>query len=117
MHRRLALMLLLMALGRTGEVRAQSKEDLDEPQRNARFQPQTIPAMPLPALPIQQELDAISGPLAKTPADPLFRYDPLAKPLMPIRGAGDWVADSAKINFGATYTFLNQYATITPDGV
>ena len=110
-------MLLLMVLGRTGEVRAQSKEDLDEPQRNARFQPQTIPAMPLPALPIQQELDAISGPLAKTPADPLFRYDPLAKPLMPIRGAGDWVADSAKINFGATYTFLNQYATITPDGV
>jgi porin len=119
MHRRFTLMLLLTALvmGRSGELWAQSPDDQDEPQRNARFQPQTIPAMFLPPLPIQQELDAIAAPLAARPVDPLFHSDPLAKPLMPLRGAGDWVADTARINFGATYTFLNQYATITPDGV
>jgi porin len=117
MHRRFAFMLVLMVLGRAGEAWAQSTDDLDEPQRNARFQPQTIPAfLPTPQ-PIQQELDAIAGPSAKRPVDPLFHYDPLAKPLMPLRRAGDWVAESARINFGATYTFLNQYATITPDGV
>jgi porin len=88
-----------------------------EPQRNARFQPQAIPAIfPAPRR-IQQELDAIAGPVAAIPADPLYRRDPPGYLLMPFRTAGNWVGETSHINLGATYTFLNQYATVTPDGV
>jgi porin len=89
----------------------------DEPQRNARFQPQTIPAVFARERPIQQELDAIAGPMASIPADALYTRDPLSWPLKPFRSAGAWSRSTFHINFGATYTFLNQYATVTPDGV
>ncbi|GGH04477.1 hypothetical protein GCM10011586_20620 [Silvibacterium dinghuense] len=88
-----------------------------EPQRNARFQPQAIPAIFPEGQPIQQELDAIAGPMAKIPADPLYQRDPLGWPLKPFRTAGNWAAKTSHINFGATYTFLNQYATVTPESV
>ena len=88
-----------------------------EPQRNARFQPQAIPAIFPAQRPIQQELDAIAGPVARIPADPLYPRDPLSPLLRPFRMAGDWAGHTSHINFGATYTFLNQYATATPDKV
>lgn len=88
-----------------------------EPQRNARFQPQAIPAVFPSPRPIQQELDAIAGPVARIPTDTLYMHDPFGWPLKPFRMAGDWTAKASHINFGATYTFLNQYATETPDGV
>lgn len=99
---------------RTDRVQA---DQLSEPQRNARFQPQAIPATFLPERPIQQELDAIAGPMAKIPVSPLYAHDPFAWPLRPFRLAGNWAGKTSHINFGATYTFLNQYATETPDGV
>jgi porin len=89
----------------------------EEPQRNARFQPQAIPAVFARERPIQQELDAIAGPMAKIPADALYTRDLLSWPLKPFRSMGTWSRDTFHINFGATYTFLNQYATVTPDGV
>ena len=88
-----------------------------EPQRNARFQPQAIPAVFPAQRPIQQELDAIAGPVARIPADPLYPRDLLSPLLRPFRMAGDWAGHTSHINFGATYTFLNQYATATPDNV
>jgi porin len=88
-----------------------------EPQRNARFQPQAIPAVFPAHRPIQQELDAIAGPVARIPVDPLYPRDPLSPLLRPFGMAGDWAGHTSHINFGATYTFLNQYATVTPDNV
>jgi porin len=89
----------------------------EEPQRNGRFQPQAIPAIFPKPRPIQQELDAIAGPMAAIPADALYARDPLSWALEPFRASGEWSRHTFHINFGATYTFLNQYATITPDGV
>jgi len=88
-----------------------------EPQRNARFQPQAIPAIFPEQRPIQQELDAIAAPVAAIAADPLYRRDPVGQLMMPFRTAGDWASHTSHINFGATYTFLNQYATTTPETI
>ena len=96
---------------------AVEQEIQSEPQRNARFQPQAIPAVFPQAQPIQQELDAIAAPVAKIPADALYAHDPLGWVMMPFRTAGGWAGRASHINFGATYTFLNQYATSPPDGV
>jgi porin len=88
-----------------------------EPQRNARFQPQAIPAIFSTQRRFQQELDAIAAPVAEIPVDPLSHRDPVGRLMMPFRTAGNWASHTSHINFGATYTFLNQYATATPDTV
>jgi porin len=88
-----------------------------EPQRNARFQPQAIPAIFPAQRPIQQELDAIAAPVAAIPANPLYQRDPMGQLMMPFRTAGNWANQTSHINFGVTYTFLNQYTTVTPDSV
>jgi porin len=66
---------------------------------------------------LTQELDANSIILSKIPADPLIHPDPLAPIFQPFDRFADKSAQSLRLKFGATYTFLNQYATITPDGV
>ena len=43
--------------------------------------------------------------------------DPLAPVFRPVNKLVDVSIQSIRLKFGATYTFLNQYATITPDGV
>jgi porin len=64
-----------------------------------------------------QALDVDAVALSKIPADPYFQPDPLAPILRPINRLADKSAQSLRVKFGATYTFLNQYATITPDSV
>src|SRR5580698_6149900 len=66
---------------------------------------------------LNQELDAYAVELSKIPADPLIQPDPVAPILRPIDMLVDHSIQSLRLKFGATYTFLNQYATITPDGV
>jgi porin len=66
---------------------------------------------------LKQELDAYAIQLSKIPADPLIHPDPVAPILLPIDKVVDLSIRSIHLKFGATYTFLNQYATITPDGV
>ncbi|QNI35010.1 carbohydrate porin [Alloacidobacterium dinghuense] len=66
---------------------------------------------------LKQELDADVIALSKIPADPLIKPDPVAPILRPVDRLVDSSIDSLRLKFGATYTFLNQYATITPDGV
>ena len=66
---------------------------------------------------LKQELDADSLALSKIPADPLIRPDPVAPILKPVDALVDHSIHSLRLKFGATYTFLNQYATSTPDGV
>lgn len=66
---------------------------------------------------LKQELDAYAVELPKIPADPLIQPDPVAPILRPIDKVIDLSIHSLHLKFGATYTFLNQYATLTPDGV
>ena len=66
---------------------------------------------------LKQELDAYAIELSKIPADPLIQPDPVAPILRPIDKVVDLSIHSLHLKFGATYTFLNQYATSTPDGV
>jgi len=66
---------------------------------------------------LKQELDAYAIELSKIPADPLIQPDPMAPILRPINMLVDHSIQSLRLKFGATYTFLNQYATSTPDGV
>lgn len=55
--------------------------------------------------------------MSKIPADPLISPDPLAPIFQPVDKLSDRLAQSERLKFGASYTFLNQYATNTPDGV
>jgi len=65
---------------------------------------------------LRQQLDVDAATLSKIPADPFVQPDPLGPFFHPFNKLTDRVAQSARLKFGATYTFLNQYATITPDG-
>jgi porin len=71
----------------------------------------------LPRTRYVQELDSDAAALSKIPADPLFQTHRLRSILRPIDTAAKRFVPSNRMAFGATYTFLNQYATITPDGV
>ena len=77
------------------------------------------PVEPPPTVPIRyiQELDSDAAALGKIPPDPLFATDPLRPILKPIDVTAQRFVPSNRMAFSATYTFLNQYATITPDGV
>jgi porin len=66
---------------------------------------------------LRQQLDVDAAALSEIPADPLVQHDPLARIFQPVDKLADRPAQSARLKFGATYTFLNQYATKTPDGV
>ena len=65
---------------------------------------------------LRQQLDIDAAALSKLPDDPLIRPDPLAPIFQPVDKLTDRIAQSTRLKFGATYTFLSQYATITPDG-
>jgi porin len=66
---------------------------------------------------LRQQLDIDAAALSKIPVDPLIRPDPLVPIFQPVDKLSDRLGQLARLKFGATYTFLNQYATITPDGV
>jgi porin len=66
---------------------------------------------------LRQELDVDIAASSKVPADPLIKRDPLAPVFQPVDKLRDRLFESEHLKFGATYTFLNQYATITPDEV
>ena len=115
MRARLVLLFLgssLLAFGQSDHVAA-AIADQPSPPRQSR--PSTIKnAQPDD---LKQELDADAIALSKIPADPLIQPDPAAPILRPIDILVDRSIDSLRLKFGATYTFLNQYATITPDSV
>jgi porin len=66
---------------------------------------------------LRQELDRDAVALSKVPADPVLATDPFALILEPFERLTDRINESAKLKIGATYTFVSQYATATPDGV
>jgi len=46
-----------------------------------------------------------------------MKSDILAPVFQPVDKLSDRLSESQRLKFGASYTFLNQYATVTPDGV
>ena len=66
---------------------------------------------------LRQELDRDAVALSKIPADPVLKADPFGAILEPFGRLTDRINESAKLKIGATYTFLSQYATATPNGV
>ena len=102
----------LLAYGQSGNV---STAPTDQPSRPAQGPPSPIRDGQPDEL--KQELDADAIALSKIPADPLIQPDPVAPILRPINMLVDHSIHSLRLKFGATYTVLNQYATITPDGV
>ncbi len=94
----------IFAFGQNSDVSAGPAAQLSQPSQN---QPDEL----------TQELDADAMALSKIPADPLIHPDPVAPILRPVDRLVDTSIRSLRLKFGATYTFLNQYATLTPDGV
>src|SRR5271155_1196837 len=85
------------------------------PDETAQSQPQSEPAINEPLQRYPQELDSAVAALGLVPADPLFQTDPFRIVTKSADMAGSWLESGARLRFGATYTFLNQYATVIPD--
>ena len=102
----------LLAFGQSGDVSAPAA---DHPSIHVEGPPPTIRNSRPDEL--KQELDAYAIELSRIPADPLIQPDPVAPILRPIDKVVDLSIHSLHLKFGATYTFLNQYAATTPDGV
>ena len=102
----------LLAFGQSSDA---SSALADQPHVPAESRPSTIGNHQPDEL--KQELDAYAVELSKIPADPLIHPDPVAPILRPVNMLVDHSIHSLRLKFGATYTVLNQYAAITPDGV
>jgi porin len=66
---------------------------------------------------LRQELDRDAIALSRVPADPVLTTDPLWIFFGPFEQLTDLINKSARLKISETYTFLNQYATVTTDGV
>jgi porin len=88
-----------------------------EPQADLTTQSTSAARVGLAPDELKQELDAYAIALSKVPADPLIQPDPLGPAFQPIDRLVERATQAEKLKFGATYTFLNQYATSTPDAV
>ena len=66
---------------------------------------------------LRQKLDVGVVALSKIPSDPMLKPDPFRVFLGPFEKLTDHINHSAHLKIGETYTFLSQYATMTPDGV
>jgi porin len=56
---------------------------------------------------LKQELDVNAAILSRIPADPLIRPDPLGPIFRPVDNLSERFAQTSRLKFGATYTFLN----------
>jgi porin len=113
MSDRVSAGLLLFLLG--ASISAAGQETQEKPGQSQGAAP--VRPAPAPAPKYIQELDSNAAALGKIPPDPLFEKDPLEPILKPIDDTARRFVPSNRMAFSATYTFLNQYATITPDGV
>jgi porin len=94
---------------------ALAQEDQDKPGQSQGAGP--VRPEPSAAPKYIQELDSDAAALGKIPPDPLFTRDPLRVILEPIDVTARQFIPDRRMAFSATYTFLNQYATVTPGGV
>jgi porin len=81
----------------------------------------TVQNEPSPAIKhtdeLKQELDVNAAILSRIPSDPLIKPDPLGPIFRDIDNLSERFVLSSRLKFGATYTFLNQYATVVPESV
>jgi len=107
----LLLALSLYAAGQSGTIDAAPARESTGPVVVKQ------PAPPVNGEPdsLRQALDVDAAASSKIPADPLIKHSLLAPVFKPVDKLSDRLARSERLKFGATYTFLNQYATITPD--
>ncbi len=114
---KICLLLLLLVSSLSAD--AQSANDGSSSAVQAGQSSQPAPSTPRKKDPdeLRQELDVNALALSKIPADPLIEPDPLAPFFLPVNKLADRSAQSLRLKFGATYTFLNQYATVASDGV
>ena len=86
-------------------------------QRQSKAEAETAPA-PIDLSKIQgQALDQDAAVLATVPPDPLFGRDPLHFGMEPFDKTFNELRKSEGLTFAASYTLLDQYATVTPEGV
>ncbi len=86
-------------------------------QRNSRSHAPAYASLTQGPDDLRQELDADTMALSKVPSDPIFKRDPFATIFKPVDHVTERIAQSERLKLDATYTFLDQYATVTPDGV
>lgn len=113
MPRHVGAGLLVVILGTS--FTASGQETQEKPGESQGASP--VRPAPVTPTPYIQELDSDAAALGKIPPDPLFATDPLRPILKPIDVTARQFVPGNRMAFNATYTFLNQYATITPDGV
>ena len=65
----------------------------------------------------KQALDVDAAVLATVPADPLFHRDIFRVVLTPVDKTMNQLRKAEGLSFGATYTLIDQYATVAPNGV
>ncbi len=64
-----------------------------------------------------QALDRDVAVLSNVPPDPLLKPKLLSSILRPADRAINELRKTERLSFGATYTVVNQYATVTPEGI
>jgi porin len=109
----LLLLLLASSLPAPGQSRGMNTASASQSSQSSQVDRPTAVKREVDEL--RQQLDIDVAALSKIPADPLIQPDPFAPIFRPVDRLADRLAQSARLKFGATYTFLNQYATITPD--
>ena len=117
-HLKICPLLFLLALSHcaAGQTGTASAAPADESNKVVVVRQSAVPVK-RDADELSQELDVDIAESSKIPADPLIRRDPLALVFQRVDNLRDRLFESERLKFGATYTFLNQYATITPDEV
>jgi porin len=105
--------LSLRAVGQAGALSSTPTGELSEPFAVK----QLTPHLKWEPDELRQELDVDVVASSKIPADPLVKRDPLTPVFQPVDKLSDRLFESEHLKCGATYTFLNQYATITQDVV
>lgn len=99
----------------SGSPDASSQVQVQVQAQRATEQENQTPAQPKTF--VGQALDQDSAVLAKVPTDPLFKSDPIRPFLDPADMALNELRKAKQLSFAATYTLVNQYATVTPEGV
>ncbi len=109
-----SLSLVISSCGGLSAFSQQNQEDQEKPGQSQGAGPVRSETQ---AVKYVQELDYVSAALGHIPPDPLIEPDPLRFILKPIDVTANQFAMFHRATYAATYTFLNQYATVTPESV
>jgi porin len=112
--------ILVAMLGAPAVLSAQSTASsgiTGDTTRTSQMEPHAMSAVLKMSPGVMQELDAVEATLAMVPADPLLKGDPFGFIARPGDEGVTWLERTTRLRLGATYTIINQYATVTPADV